>query len=183
MTLIDKAEALLPCPFCGGDDMIILNGPVEDDWCTVSCEKCHARGPIDYTDPHAIAAWDRRALPARGVVVRPLVWQFEQEDVQVANTSARHQYRVIHDRRATKGAWSWFCDGAWIGCETEEAAKAAAQADYEARILAALEPALAPTDAAQARDAALWEAWNVVWEAKTLLDAKNALHALIGEAK
>lgn len=37
--------------------------------------------------------------------------------------------------------------------------------------------------AAQAREAALLEAWNVVWEAKTLLDAKNALHALIGEAR
>lgn len=113
---------------------------------------------------YAIAGWEIpstaiAALPpakqehvadsnARGVGVKPLVWQFEQEDVQVANTSARHQYRVIHDRRATNGAWSWFCDGAWIGCETEEAAKAAAQADYEARIFAAL----APTDAAQAED-------------------------------
>lgn len=36
---------------------------------------------------------------------------------------------------------------------------------------------------AQAREAALFEAWNAVWEAKTLLDAKNALHALIGEAR
>lgn len=41
--------------------------------------------------------------------------------------------------------------------------------------------ALPAAEAAQAREAALWEAWNVVWEAKTLLDAKNALHALIGD--
>jgi hypothetical protein len=32
----------------------------------------------------------------------------------------------------------WFCDGKWICLETEEAAKAAAQADYEARIRSAL---------------------------------------------
>ena len=38
-----------------------------------------------------------------------------------------------------------------------------------------------PTLLKQTRDDALLEAWNAVWEAKTLLDAKNALHALIGE--
>jgi len=54
---------LLPCPFCGVTDTIILNGPVEDDWCAVSCDKCHARGPINYTDSHAIAAWNTRATP------------------------------------------------------------------------------------------------------------------------
>lgn len=74
------------------------------------------------------------------VRVKALQWQFEQEDVQVADTSARHQYRIVHDRRATSGAWMWFCDGRWIACETADAAKAAAQADYAARILAALEP-------------------------------------------
>lgn len=122
MTLIDKAEAL---------------------------EAVHEADSLELVQHGASRIAERiAAIPARGVGVKPLVWQFEQEDVQVANTSARHQYRVIHDRRATNGAWSWFCDGAWIGCETEEAAKAAAQADYEARIFAAL----APTDAAQAED-------------------------------
>ena len=43
--------------------------------------------------------------------------------------------------------------------------------------------ALAPTNAAQAREAALMEAWNAVYEAKTLFDAKNAIHALVGETR
>jgi len=51
---------LKPCPFCGATETTILNGPVEDDWCAVSCDKCYAAGPHNYTDPHAIAAWNRR---------------------------------------------------------------------------------------------------------------------------
>lgn len=39
-----------------------------------------------------------------------------------------------------------------------------------------------PTLLKQTRDDALLEAWNAVWEANTLFDAKNALHAMIGEA-
>lgn len=56
-----SAPELLPCPFCGGDDLIIVGGPVEDDWCAVSCLGCMTVGPHNYTDPHAIAAWNRRA--------------------------------------------------------------------------------------------------------------------------
>jgi len=86
----------------------------------------------------ALAPEPAHVTAARVVKIKPLVWEFEQEDVQVANTSARHQYRIVFDHRATVGAWMWFCDGRWICCETEDEAKAAAQADYEARIRSAI---------------------------------------------
>ena len=46
MTLIDKAEALLPCPFCGNDDIqdwgeSTWSRPVKWMYCT----ECQARGP------------------------------------------------------------------------------------------------------------------------------------------
>jgi len=62
------ADAPDNCQFCGHDRTYILNGPVEDDWCAVTCDKCHARGPINYTDPHAIAAWNTRTTPPAVVV-------------------------------------------------------------------------------------------------------------------
>jgi len=62
------ADAPDNCPFCGHDYTFILNGPVEGDWCAVTCDKCHARGPINYTDPHAIAEWNTRATPPAAVV-------------------------------------------------------------------------------------------------------------------
>ena len=58
-------DDLKPCPFCGEIDTIIRNGTVEDDWCAVSCEKCYSQGPHQYTDPHAIADWNRRAALPR----------------------------------------------------------------------------------------------------------------------
>lgn len=65
--LIDKAEALLPCPFCGGEARYQADHTTErrdSVWC----------GACDYGmfDPEeqrsVVAAWNRRAaLPARGV--------------------------------------------------------------------------------------------------------------------
>lgn len=60
MTLIDKAEALLPCPFCGGEARYQADHTTEcrdSVWC----------GTCDYGmfDPDeqgsVIAAWNRRA--------------------------------------------------------------------------------------------------------------------------
>ena len=56
-----SAVDLLPCPFCGGDDIGRVDGPPEDDWVAHVCCKCHASGPHNYSDKHAAASWNRRA--------------------------------------------------------------------------------------------------------------------------
>jgi Lar family restriction alleviation protein len=61
--------AELPCPFCGGQHVDIVDDGV-DVW--VQCFDCDAQGP-SYNDfpeqREAIAAWNRRAQPA-GMVER-----------------------------------------------------------------------------------------------------------------
>ena len=136
MTLIDKAEALLPCPFCGNDDIqdwgeSTWSRPVKWMYCT----ECQARGPRvmlgrgepkDHWHHRIREEWNRRALPARGVGADAVL-------------DAAHAYLV-----------------------QQYGHSALAHPIDRARILAALEPALAPTDAAQAREAALREAAEVV---------------------
>lgn len=176
MTLIDKAEAL---------------------------EICESYGAAGEAIADEIAA-----LPARGVGVKPVV-----DAVEALNAACDAMW---NDHHRLEGNPSLFGQEMRI---KEKHVKAITEAQQRLRaILAALEPALAPTDAAQAREccdlcgsdvtdmdghlvhdegcngetyepaaqpreAALLEAWNVVWEAKTLFDAKNALHALVGNYK
>ncbi len=85
------------------------------------------------------------ALPAQGVRVKPLVWEAGFGGLWHTNRgkgSDRLNYEAGQDK---SGAW-WSHSSAlphvkWGPFPTLEAAKAAAQADYEARILAALAPA------------------------------------------
>ena len=75
MTLIDKAEAVAPCPFCaeGKSVSTYFDHEQGDKWGYASCDACGARGPevrtsYDRDDnapwrAEAIAAWNRRAAP------------------------------------------------------------------------------------------------------------------------
>jgi Lar family restriction alleviation protein len=60
---------LLPCPFCGSDDIEQIEGDryagQSGDWCAIRCGKCEAEGPHVWGFPKAVAAWNRRA-PAQG---------------------------------------------------------------------------------------------------------------------
>lgn len=47
---------LTPCPFCGGSDLHVAAGLLQQ----VYCERCDAYGPARLP-PHAEAAWNRRA--------------------------------------------------------------------------------------------------------------------------
>ena len=70
--LIKRDDALLPCPFCGGDENIICRTDYDDrDAYAVSCRYHNCHGAIftlgyGYfaTKEEAIAAWNTRALPA-----------------------------------------------------------------------------------------------------------------------
>lgn len=79
MTLIDKAEALAHCPFCGGEASHNGGGGSVFGrmWWTVGCKTCDIwfsdpevwsktdHGMLDpaYPPKHCFTAWNRRAAP------------------------------------------------------------------------------------------------------------------------
>ena len=69
MTLIDKAEALLPCPFCGGKPYLANVAMVGCAY--VVCTDCRMQSD-DGSQELVVAAWNRRALPAVVPGVKPL---------------------------------------------------------------------------------------------------------------
>lgn len=81
-----------------------------------------------------------RALPARGVVVKPLVWEPHWTGGEEAREFA--QVPIGMDYHVNDNGW-WQTLSPLYRCVNREAAKAAAQADYEARILATLTDASA----------------------------------------
>jgi hypothetical protein len=95
------------------------------------------------------------ALPAVQPRVKPLVWceRNEHDDATDRAGSMGQEYSVGYDDNG-----AWYAHSETLGMDlanapTRDAAKAAAQAHYEARILSALEPAVRP-DAAAIRGAA-----------------------------
>lgn len=138
------SEELKPCPFCGSEAKL-MGGPMAQEtysvWCLASRGKRHFLGCLGYNEAEAIAAWNTRAdfpaTDAPAVKVKALVWShpssanFKKGECFHARGAANHY--AVHQRN----------DGWWfnIDCKTYptlEAAKAAAQADYEARIRSAL---------------------------------------------
>lgn len=148
MTLIDKAEALAPCPFCGEVPEIKERG---ENIALFVCASPPCKGSSMFMGfvredrEKAIAAWNRRAAlpPAKQddlasgkavtVRVKPLVWRDEfmrwsGNSFTSTAVGAGHTYIIaasLYDPEADN---------------VIAAKKAAAQADYEARIRAALEP-------------------------------------------
>ncbi len=126
-------EALKPCPFCGGTD---LSSGGDDKVVGYWCNTCEATGPNHYGKHD----WNRRAdLPA-AVTVKPLAWGISETvgmNLQSDCPFGRYYIALRAD-----GNWLWWrpaSSPAHQGCEKSEAqAKAAAQDDYERRVLSCL---------------------------------------------
>lgn len=137
---------LLLCPFCGG---INLNYSRNN---YVTCDNCDVFGPSNKYPMTAIAAWNTRtptpATNAGAVKVKPLVWERHPMG-WIAAPPTGHSY--IIDVRI-KGRVI-FVKGMNPPPQFSdiESAKSAAQADYDARIMAAIEPTPDPRDAVIAR--------------------------------
>ena len=130
-------DKLKPCPFCGSNAKL-MGGPMAHETYSVWCTGV-GRHHMDYgfDKDTAIAAWNTRAAPK----VKPLVWTAKG----YAQTPFGKYLVVREDWSGEEDFWFICFAGKPYGkCgehATLEAAKAAAQADYEARILAAIEPA------------------------------------------
>lgn len=144
---------LLPCPFCGGeaelrermDENIWDHSQVK--WLSVSCGNmdCDAVG-FDWpeeADPNAVDLWNTRADLAPKV--KPLEWQGTVIDGEHLRDTARDMDgRLRYEVGITAENHYLMIQIPKGGLESRgnypsvEAAKAAAQADYERRILSAL---------------------------------------------
>lgn len=134
-----SAPELKPCPFCGGEARYQIDHTTEERN-SVWCGKCDF-GMFDPDDTGSVVtAWNTRAdLAPAAPKVKALEWKWQRDP------------RDMSEARTTIGSWTiWEIDGSgychgpndtsgkW--CKGGlDGAKAAAQADYEARILAALE--------------------------------------------
>lgn len=146
---------LLPCPFCGGKAQ--LHPPTYSDEnpseiigpACVNCQNCCA-AVIDTWEDDALAAWNRRAArsaPEAGkAVVKPLEWESERT-LHIADWLAgTYIISTRIDGSAILKKSIYGKDPERTECASFQAAKAAAQADFEQRILSAL-ASVAPSGA------------------------------------
>ena len=138
-------DALKPCPFCGGSARLglddFINGRIiEHPDYFIECDAPVAGGACqvfvrmhDQNHDLLVAAWNRRAdLPVR---VLPLVWMPDGGTHQSANSLGLH-YGLA---QANDGNWVVDLGHSLPLFPDIDLAKAAAQADHESRIRAALE--------------------------------------------
>lgn len=144
-------KGLLPCPFCGGEAQSDYHKDDFENYQTVTeCWTCGAgfRAHQHDTSPDNIeatqqAAWNRRTYldaSGTGAGVKGLEWESLSATYWVATTSIGAYY-VEDCRHLFTGAENVrlrLPDHAVTRHETPEAAKAAAQADYERRIMSSL---------------------------------------------
>jgi hypothetical protein len=155
---------LLNCPFCGGEMQLrYALWPSEGDRDAVihnvpggtSCPIEGAFSIDTFDNGVSVAeAWNRRPLldeldasKARIAEVRPLEWDGEQAaspfgtyEISIWNTARDEWKWRAPDKLRDVWTAAGQVNGAWRQSLTKEEAKAAAQADYAARILSALTP-------------------------------------------
>ncbi len=52
-------EHLEPCPFCGGNNVVLYSPVMSDRW-AVHCEDCEIKGPTSYASDRAAVLWNKR---------------------------------------------------------------------------------------------------------------------------
>lgn len=137
---------LKPCPFCGGTD---LSSGGDDKFAGYHCKTCGATGPNHFKSHE----WNTRSPQTTDgqVKVKPLEWAPSQQftvgydgvpEYDYSAKSVEGRYSVEFYPNHKRPQWVYARNNHDIAnFDTKEDAKAAAQADYESRILSALEPA------------------------------------------
>jgi len=137
------SDDLKPCPFCGNDKYFLARGSDGEPY----CGECGAQsGGLEWNTRTDIAD----ALVA-AVKVKPLVWEYHPAGT-IAAPPTGHAYIIDTRMKGRCYSIKGFNPQREFGSLDE--AKAAAQADYERRILDALE---IPDDARAALDRMLKE--------------------------
>ena len=143
------SEQLKPCPFCREKEKLHFDR-VSECAGTIDCDRCQAIGPEAPTKDEAISAWNTRPEAAQ-VRVKALTWSTLGADPSCIAQQFPYQ---IWPHNGGSGApddpfikfnnfrvfepFMMNCVGDEY--ETLDEAKAAAQADFDRRIRAALEP-------------------------------------------
>ena len=133
---MSQSESLKPCPFCGGEpERLELTDEDNFGGSVISCKKCGASSPVHFDRKENLDdSWNRRPSTAdRGgeVEVKALEWSDSEGGYAIADTPFGLTYWAHYN--------GWELDvGERQYCADIEAAKAAAQADYTARIRSAL---------------------------------------------
>ena len=118
-------DKLKPCPFCGGEHLTYRAAHIGDSY---YCEGCGSYGPLSNPD-NIKEAYNTR--PTVRPVVKKLEFVFYGANMLKVKTPFGTY--ILGDR-----SW-WFEDENSHQARDIEAAKAAAQADHERRILSCLE--------------------------------------------
>jgi len=169
-------KGLAPCPFCGGVAEIvhIEEGENAGGSC-VCCTQCLASGNVEFEfKENFVSNWNRRAPlsavgPKAGTVgVKALEWRHRDFPVRQERAETMFGPYTVTDGGNTLSDDPFWEGPGWGGGHARDfdAAKAAAQADYEARILSALTPAPSVAEAAEPVawryqfDDGLWSDWQ-----------------------
>lgn len=171
---------LLNCPFCSSEKITILEGrtPYQKSW--VVCHGCRVKSTDFRSKLDAITAWNTRAP----VEVKPLVWEkighepgqqeytattpFGSYVIGIGSTKGRRYVDFENDALLDGDGVIWF--------NYLKEAKAAAQADYEQRLLSTL--VTAPPTASAIRAQAIEECAQVAIDERDKRGCSNQTDGL-----